>query len=236
MAQALIGDQIINYETAGQCDFKLRTPALMLHGNGEDLHTFDKVTAPLLSSRGFVLMDSRCQGGSHPVDESVPASITYDLMADDAIALMEDELGITDYDVVGFSDGAIIALIMAMRSIRVRKLILIGVNVTPDGIKPKMIRAMQKSLRCAEQANDARAASLIRLMLEQPNITRTMLAGIICETTVAIGKNDEYIKREHSMAVADAIPRGSHVIIAGAGHDVPSERPGEVTDLIRSLL
>lgn len=236
MAKALINGQFINYNIVGVQDFKLRTPALMLHGNGESMGIFGGVVAPLLVAKGFVLMDSRYQGDSVPEDELEPPHITYKLMADDALKLMEGELGVTEYDVIGFSDGAITALLMAMRSIRIRRLILIGVNSDPSGLKPKGVRIIQKELRAAQQQGDKVKAELCRMMLEEPHITRDMLASVICETTVIYGKNDEFVKKDNASAIADAIPRGSLHIINGAGHDLPTTHPGELSDLIRTLL
>ncbi len=236
MSKALINGQIINYDIVGVRDFKLRTPALMLHGNGESMGIFGGVVAPLLVAKGFVLMDSRWQGESRPQDEGAAPRITYDLMADDAIKLMEDELGVKEYDVIGYSDGAVTALLMAMRSIRIRRLILIGVNSDPAGLKPKGIRYIQREKRLAEQSGDAVKQELCRMMLEEPHITRDMLASIICETTVIYGKNDEFVKRDNASAIADAIPRGSLHVINGAGHEIPTTHTGELSDLIRTLL
>ena len=236
MAQALINGQFINYEIAGVKDFRLRTPALMLHGNGESMGIFGPVVSPLLVAKGFVLMDSRYQGDSYPEHPERPPRITYDLMADDSLKLMERELGVAEYDIIGFSDGAITALLMAMRSIRVRRLILIGVNSDPSGLKPKGVRYIQRELRMAKQAGDRVKAELCRMMLEEPHITRDMLANVICETTVVYGKNDEFVKKENASAIADAIPHGSLHIIAGGGHDLPSTHPGELSDIIRTLL
>jgi|GEM_PF-1673483 len=236
MANALINGQLINYQIVGVKDFKLRTPALMLHGNGESMGIFKDVVSPLLMAKGFVLMDSRFQGGSRPEDDSERPRITYKLMADDALKLMEGELGIAEYDIIGFSDGAITALLMAMRSMRVRRLVLIGVNSDPSGLKPKGVRYIQREKRMAEQAGDAVKTELCRMMLEEPHITRDMLASVICETTVVYGKNDEFVKKDNTSAIADAIPRGSLHIINGAGHDIPGTHAGELSDLIRTLL
>lgn len=236
MAKAIINEQNIHYELAGIRDFKLRTPALLLHGNGENMKIFSGLVQQLASSRGFVLMDSRYQGGSTPVYEDDDPRIGYDLMADDAIQLMEDVLGIAEYDVIGSSDGAITAILMALRSIRVRKLILVGVNTDPSGIKPKMQRMIRRDLKTACRRNDLVTAELCRMMLEEPNIKNTDLASVICETTVVYGKNDDAIKREHIAAIADAIPRGSFVEIKGAGHDLPVTHPAELAELARSLL
>lgn len=235
MASAFINGQIINYEIKGNRDFRLRTPALLLHGNGEDMSTFFKLVS-LLPQRGFVLMDSRYQGGSIPEDGADEPKITYDLMADDALKLMEDELGISEYDIIGFSDGAITALKMALSSIHVRKLILIGVNSDPSGLKPKMQRLIKKDHAEALRQKNRVEAELCRMMLEEPRLTSQTLANIICETTVIYGKNDEAINRKHSQAIADAIPRGSFTVINGAAHDVLATHSNEVAELVRALL
>lgn len=236
MPRALINDQHIHYELAGVRDFKLRTPALLLHGNGESMKIFSGLVPQLSSSRGFVLMDSRCQGDSVPANEGEVPEIGYDIMADDAIRLMEDELGIGEYDIIGHSDGAIIAILMALRSIRVRKLILIGVNTDPAGLKPRTVRAIKKELAYEQHRRHRVKAELLRMMLEQPHIKNSDLASIFCETTVVYGQKDEAIKREHAIAIADAIPRGSFVEIRNAGHDIPVTHAGELAELVRSLL
>lgn len=236
MATAVINGQYINYELAGVMDFRLRTPALMLHGNGESMKIFSKVVPQLSATRGFVLMDSRWQGGSRPVDEGERPHITYELMADDAIKLMEDELNIGEYDVIGFSDGAITAIYMALRSIRVRRLILIGVNSDPSGLKPRMIRLIKRSLSEASHSKNPAEAELLRLMLEEPRLTNNDLASVVCETTVVYGQRDEAIKRSHAEAIADAIPRGSFLEIRNAPHEIPRTHPNELAELIRSLL
>ncbi|MBR0134577.1 MAG: alpha/beta hydrolase [Clostridia bacterium] len=236
MPRAFINGQDIHYEIEGVRDFRLRTPALLLHGNGESMKTFSAFVPLLSSSRGFVLMDSRCQGDSVPAAEGKIPRISYELMADDAIKLMEDELGVGEYDIIGHSDGAITAMFMALKSIRVRKLILIGVNSDPSGLKPKMTRAIRREFKLAQHRRDRVGMELSRMMLEEPKLTNGDLASIICETTVVYGKKDEAIRREHASAIADAIPRGSFVEFKTAGHDIPITHPNELAELVRSLL
>lgn len=50
MAEFIHGNQSIHYELAGVREFRLRTPVLLLHGNGEDMHIFDNMIAPLLDA------------------------------------------------------------------------------------------------------------------------------------------------------------------------------------------
>ena len=236
MARAIINGQSINYEIVGVKDFKLRTPALLLHGNGESMKIFSGFVQPLAASRGFVLMDSRYQGGSMPAGEGEVPHISYELMADDAIKLMEQELGIMEYDIIGSSDGAITALYMALRSIRVRKLILIGVNSDPSGLKPRAVRQIKKELAAAQHRHDRVGFELNRMMLEEPKLTNSDLASVICETTVVYGQKDDAVKRDHASAISDAIPRGSFVEMKNAGHDLVVTHPNELAELVRSLL
>lgn len=236
MPRTIINDQNINYEFAGITEFRLRTPALMLHGNGESMRIYAKVLPPLMATRGFVLMDSRYQGDSKPLYGDRPPRITYDLMADDAVKLMEETLNIGEYDIIGFSDGAITALKIALRSIRVRRLILIGVNSDPSGLRPAAVRQIKRDREKAAQEGRLVKAELCRLMLEEPKLTRDDLAKVICETTVVYGRKDEAIKRGHAEAIADAIPRGSFIEIKNAGHDIPRTHPDELAEIIRSLL
>ncbi|MCH5278597.1 MAG: alpha/beta hydrolase [Christensenellaceae bacterium] len=234
MAEFIYDNQSIHYEIAGVEEFKLKTPVLLLHGNGEDMHIFDEMIAPLLSSRGFILMDSRTQGESHALTGG-SEQLSYSIMADDAIALM-NYLDIGEYDIVGYSDGGIIALIMAMRTYNVRRLITIGVNTDPSGLTSKAVREIRAEQRRAGRAKDPHKAELMRLMLEEPHITLHDLAGVIAETTIVLGRKDGLIDHKHSEKIADAIPRASHKYIENAGHDIPRTHAGVLSDMIRTLL
>ena len=117
------------------------------------MHIFDNMIAPLLGAKGFVLMDSRMQGESFSLDGG--GEISYSAMADDAAALM-DELGINEYDIVGYSDGGIIALLMAMKSFKVRRFFTIGANTDPSGLTAKAVREIKTGGRIT------RAMSVLR--------------------------------------------------------------------------
>ncbi len=234
MPEFIHDDQSIHYEIKGTLDFTLKTPILLLHGNGEDMHTFDSIVNPLLNAKGFVLMDSRLQGESYPI-EGGSQTLSYESMASDALALM-DYLGIREYDIMGYSDGGIVALLMAMKSVFVRRIIAIGVNINPGGLTSKALREMRRIRKKAFSEGDLKTAELMRLMLEEPNISLSSLAGICCETTIVAGRRDDMIDKKHSVQIADAIPRASHVFVDNAGHDVPFTHPGMLCDMIRTML
>lgn len=234
MPNFIHNDQSIHYELKGALDFNLKTPILLLHGNGEDMHTFDSIVNPLLNVKGFILMDSRLQGESYPL-EGGSETLSYESMASDALALM-DYLNVSEYDIIGYSDGGIVALLMAMESIFVRRVIAIGANISPSGLTPRALREMRRVRRKAASEGDLKTAELMRLMLEEPNISLASLADIRCETTIVAGRRDDLVDKKHSVQIADAIPRASLVLIDNAGHDVPFTHPGALCDMIRTIL
>ncbi len=234
MSEFIRDNQSIHYEVKGCENTDLKTPILLLHGNGESLHVFDKSCESLLSSRTFVMLDSRLQGESHRL-EGGKIALSYKTMADDAIALMQ-MLNIKEYDVVGYSDGGIVALLMAMKTYDVRKIIAIGTNMSPSGLTKHAQRQIRSAYRKAVRKNDEMQAELMRLMLEEPVVNPNDFSKIFAETTIVLGSKDAVIEQKHSLSIADAIPRGSHMTIEGAGHDIPVTHPGTLSDLIRTLL
>lgn len=234
MPEFIHENQSIFYELVNPGKFDSRTPILMLHGNGEDMEIFENVLLPLIGTKSFVLMDSRLQGRSRPL-EGGSLSLSYEAIAADALVLME-HLGIPEYDVVGYSDGGIAALMMAMRSMRIRKVMTIGANTDPIGLTPKARRIMTAALKSALAEGDGLAAELNRLMLEEPHITDSQLASIICEVTVVLGSRDSFISRHHSEHIANIIPRASHIVMDGAGHGIPETHAAELAELIRNIL
>lgn len=225
---------LLHYEACGAEDGGQYTPILLLHGNGEDMTIFGETVAPLLASNRFYLLDSRLHGESRPLADA-SRTLHYSDMANDALALM-DGLGVREYDVVGYSDGGIIALIMAMRSMNVRKVITLGANTDPKGLTFFARRALSREYKRCLQRGDALGAELQRLMLEEPHITANELARIVAEVTVVIGSRDHLIDRKHSERIADAIPHGSHRVLEGAGHGIPETHPEALADIIRTVL
>ncbi len=234
MAEFITDEQIIHYEIIGDINCDGRTPILMLHGNGEDMHIFDAVVSKCADSAPIILMDSRLHGesvatpnGSHTLD--------YEKMADDALNLML-YLKISEYNVVGYSDGAIVSILMARKSYAPSKIIAIGVNLSLDGLSKFAVRTIRSELRKAKRKHDDFKAECCRLMLEQPEIPLSSLSGIVAEVTILLGSKDKFIVKKHSEAVANVLAHCSHIIVEGASHDIPNTNPRFVADCIRTLL
>lgn len=221
-------------------------PVLMLHGNGEEHGIFGQVIdAVCASGRPVVAVDSRAQGKS----TRGTAELTYELMADDALAALA-ALGFGKAHLLGFSDGAIEALIIARDHPELAlSLLSIGANLSPDGVDDsfQMERAAQNLLAWAdfwEKGDGSRrdvdpglvrptpqeartTAELLHMIVVYPQIDPASLSQITCPTTVMAGEFDE-IKREETDLIHVSIPGSRLVIVPGAGHVLPKEAPEDV--------
>lgn len=221
-------------------------PVLMLHGNGEEHGIFGQVIdAVCASGRPVVAVDSRAQGKSTRGTEE----LTYELMADDALAALA-ALGFGKAHLLGFSDGAIEALLIARDHPELAlSLLSIGANLSPDGVDDsfQMEQAAQSLLAWAdfwEKGDGSRrdvdpglvrptpqeartTAELLHMMVVYPQIDPASLSQITCPTTVMAGEFDE-IKREETDLIHVSIPGSRLVIVPGAGHVLPKEAPEDV--------
>lgn len=221
-------------------------PVLMLHGNGEEHGIFGQVIdAVCASGRPVVAVDSRAQGKS----TRGTAELTYELMADDALAALA-ALGFGKAHLLGFSDGAIEALVIARDHPELAlSLLSIGANLSPDGVDDsfQMEQAAQNLLAWADfwekgdgshrnvdpslvrpTPKEARTtAELLHMMVVYPQIDPASLSQIACPTTVMAGEFDE-IKREETDLIHVSIPDSRLVIVPGAGHVLPKEAPEDV--------
>ena len=101
---AIVNGISLYYETYGS-----GRPLILLHGNGGSIKAFSNQIPFFEKYYRVIAIDSRLQGKSG----GSPDSISYDLMASDFCGLL-DYLQIDSAFVLGWSDGGINGLIMAM--------------------------------------------------------------------------------------------------------------------------
>ncbi|HEY3599553.1 MAG TPA: alpha/beta hydrolase, partial [Paraburkholderia sp.] len=107
------------------------SPVILLHGGLANSDYFGYQVKALMKHHTVVMVDSRGHGRS--TRDARPYG--YDLMADDVVALM-DKLGIRQADIVGWSDGAILGLDLAIRHPeRVGKIVAFAANTKTDGVQ-----------------------------------------------------------------------------------------------------
>ena len=209
-------------------------PVVMLHGGLANANYFGAVI-PFLVGAGFhvVAVDSRGHGRS--TRSAQPYS--YELMASDVAAVL-DALRIPKADLVGWSDGGIIGIVMALRCPeRLRRVFAFGANTSPDGLIPgsgkggafaafeKRAGAEYRQLSPTPGEFDSFKRQLSRMWATQPRIAMEQLRTIRTPIVIADGRYDEIIKQSHNRAMAGAIPGGRLVILPGVSHFATVQNP-----------
>ena len=212
------------FEKSGQ-----GAPLILLHGNGED-HTYFTGQIPRLSSRFTVYaVDSRGHGQS-PMGEK---PFTLSQFADDLKDFL-DEQGIRQAHVLGFSDGANIAMLFALRyPERLLSLVLNSGNLDPSGLVPSLLEEIEtryEAIRTSEEEKDRYEAGLLRLMLFEPQIRPEELSAISVPTLVIAGDRD-LIPAAHTERIAERIPDSRLVFFSGS-HGVAEENPKAFNDAV----
>lgn len=198
-------------------------PLLFIHGNGGSINNFTKQIPYFSQKYKVIIADSRAHGKSaDPAD-----SLSYEMMADDYAALL-DIMKIDSAYVIGWSDGGINGLLMAIRHPgKVKKLAITGANLRPDTTAvPQevwdMVTPMYEGLKSKPDKNEMEKGGLklLRLLVDNPHIPLTDLQKISCPTLV-IGGDHDVIKEEHTMEIYKNIPNAYLWILPNSGHSTP---------------
>ena len=194
-------------------------PLLLLHGNGGSIENFKNQIPNFAKNYKVIAVDSRAQGKSIDTADS----LSYEMMADDFNELL-NQLHLDSTFVIGWSDGGIDGLLLAMRHPeKVRRLAITGANIWPDttALEPQlfeMIIAGNDSLAKVLQTPEVKAQKkLLNLMAFNPHISTADLKNVKCPTLVIGGDNDVILPK-HTMAIADAIPQSYLWILPNSGH------------------
>ena len=202
-------------------------PLLLIHGNNESIASFDKQIPELSKSYMVIALDSRGQGNS----TSDSTKLTYELFADDVNGLL-DSLNIKRANILGWSDGGNIALLLALRHPeKIKKMAVMAAVLfnNSTSIANEINAIIQKQLTEMEQQNISNYDMnyrLKKLLLTEPNIHPDSLASINIPALVMTGEND-FVKQEHTRLIAEKIPAATLKIFKKTGHEAPREIPDE---------
>lgn len=209
------------YEEAGS-----GIPLILLHGNGEDRSYFRHQIEDLQDIRHVYALDTRGHGQS----PRGTAPFNLDQFARDLEKFM-DQNGIEQADLLGFSDGANIALTFALKHPdRVTKLILAGGNLNPEGMNPKDLQEIQEEYETVTGFQK----ELLSLMVNEPHIRPEELKKLTMPVLVTAGSED-VVLAEHTRLMAEAMPDSRLVILPGS-HWNAAESPEAFNRMVRAFL
>lgn len=232
-----LGDVRTYYETDGAGE-----PLVLLHPGGADSRAFE-TNLPGLAEHFRVYRPDRRGHGRTP---DVPGPISYEQMAWDTVAFLEQAVGGPAY-VLGHSDGAPVGLLAArLRPNLVRRLVFASGVFHHEGWLPGAIDLDAESMEFfvgyhGEVSPDgpgafrALSAKLDRMHLVEPTLTVTDLARIATPTLVMMG-DDEEVSYDHIVALRTGLADAQLAIVPGTGHGVLMDRPELCNMTIREFL
>lgn len=198
-------------------------PLLLIHGNNASMASFDKQIDVLSKKYRVIGLDSRGQGKSTSDDKK----LTYELMADDVNVFL-DKMNLKNVNVLGWSDGGNIAVILGIKHPdKVKKMAIMGTvlynnetSVFPEinKILNEQVKEMKKN---GVSENDMNYRLKI-LLLTEPNINPDSLKKIQAPTLVMAGEHD-VMPEKHTKLIAEKIPNSKMLIFKGGDHEAPAK-------------
>lgn len=202
------------------------SPVVLLHGGLSNSDYWGNQVKALAAKHTVISIDSRGHGRSSRDDKPYG----YDLMADDVVAVL-DHLKIPRADIVGWSDGAIIGIDLALRHPdRIGKVFAFAANTQTSGVKdaveknPTFAAFIERAgkeyakLSPTPKEYDAFVEQISHMWASQPNWTDAQLQSIKTPILIADGDHDEAIKREHTEYMATTIPGAGLLILPNTSH------------------
>ncbi|MFN0116336.1 MAG: alpha/beta fold hydrolase, partial [Paracoccaceae bacterium] len=201
------------YATYG-ADTGAHPPVLLIHGGLGHGDIWASQVADLMADRLVIVGDGRGHGRSTRTE----APYGYDLMASDWLALL-DTLKVDKVDLVGWSDGGIIGLDIAMsHPERLNRLFAQAANITVDGVDPAVATDAvfggyigwmgedYAKMSPTPGEYDAFVAQISNMWATEPNWSDDQVRAITVPTAIVLGDQDEAITRAHTDKMAALIP------------------------------
>jgi pimeloyl-ACP methyl ester carboxylesterase len=193
-------------------------PLLLLHGNGQSIEAFIKQIPFFKTKYKVIIPDCRGRGKSTDND----SELTYDIQALDMNNLL-DYLKIDSANIIGWSDGGIIGLLMAKDyPKKVKKLIASGANVHQDTLAYFTKDYERFKTQLEDTSFKGIDRKLINLMYRYPSVPFEDLGKIKCPTLIVAGDNDE-IRIGHTIKIFESIKNAQLFIVPKTSHYVLSD-------------
>jgi len=205
---------------------------VLLHGGGDSgEHSFVRQLDVFSQSHHIVAPDQVGQGRT----PDVRGPLSYTGMMEDTAALLQ-KLKLKRADVVGFSDGGILALMLAIRHPElVRRLVISGVNIAPEGLNPEDLEELRASQIPKPKTIDEKLAHLWLTSPTDEELNIGLLSRITQPVLVISGDRDA-ITLEHTLKIFHALPDAELCVLPGTDHATFSGRSEWLNPIIDVFL
>ena len=223
--QAPVNGIDMYYEVHGHRD---GTPLVLLHGGGSTIEvTFSRVLPIFAGNRRVIAVEE--QGHGRTTDRDAP--VTFESSADDVAALL-GYLQVDQVDILGFSNGASVALQVAIRHPQlVRKLVFASSMTKRGGADPQFWEFMKQAdfsnmpqplkdafLRVNPDVNRLKVmhdkdAARMRNFTDVPD---ALVGSVRAPTLIVLGDRD-LVTAEHAIELTRLIS-GARLLILPGGH------------------
>ena len=233
----LRGHDVHSYEWANNGE-----ALLLLHGGLSQTSHFDESVLPAVEDKFHVFGYDR---SGHGYTGNREGSMHFEFQFEEAVAYLEDVVKEPAH-LIGHSDGAIIALMVAMRRPDlVKSVVAFGGNFHYSGtlpmpewdgyVSPEDRAEHAATSPDAPETLDGKIAKMFSIWKSEPEFTVADIAQIKCPVLVLVG-DDDVIDHKHSVLMYESIPQGRLAVIPGTSHQAHKEKPEMFQYFIREFL
>ncbi|HEU0239301.1 MAG TPA: alpha/beta hydrolase [Micromonosporaceae bacterium] len=217
-------------------------PLVLLHPGGAGVDS--RALAPQVAAfvDRFHVYTPEQRGHGRTADVSGPLS--YERMAADTIGFIDEVVG-TPALLLGVSDGAVVALTVALRRPDLVRRLVLAAGIfhrdgwhdgVLDGEPPDFLRESYAELSPdGTEHYPIVVAKLATMHADQPTFTPTDLSNVTCRTLVLVADDDE-VRLEHAIAMYRAIPDAELAVVPGTSHGLLVEKPDLCNQIIDTFL
>lgn len=224
------------YDERGQGD-----PLVLLHPGGVDSRAMTTPNLEALSQHFHVYAPEQRGHGRTP---DVDGPITYELMAQDTSAFIDRVIG-RPVHLLGCSDGAVVALLVALRRPDlVGRLVFVAgvfhrdgwVEGVLDGELPEFLKQSYGEVSPDGIDHfDVVVAKLAAMHEQEPTLAPADLRGIASRTLVMVADDDE-VRLEHAVELYRSLPDAELAVVPGTSHGLLVEKPDLCNLLVTTFL
>ena len=214
---------------------------VLLHGGLSKTSSWDYLLVPALEVGFHVFAYDRT---AHGFTADRAGSLHFEFQTREAIAYLETIVKEPAH-LVGYSDGAVIALMVAIaRPDLVKSLISIGGNFHHSGVDFDMGEPSVSEDDLAEYtliSPDAphtlleKVTRMFKIWDQEPNISKQELSNIECPVLVVSG-DDDMISLQHTQELYESLALGQLAVLPGTSHALVKEKPALFNTIMVSFL